>query len=199
MGVLILAACSSASDDLYQAELFVKRERERAAASAPRRVEVKDPKTKQILEVHELARLDDGSDVPQGREWLYWPEGNLKSLRSYENGEPSGLWWSWWRTGALRSAYVHVEGEPTRMTWWHANGFVSAEGVALNGRRVGEWSYYHENGELASQGEMAGGRRVGHWTFFDESGEWAERGTFIGGKRAGDWEFRGAVARPTRW
>ncbi|MFT5732830.1 MAG: hypothetical protein ACJA2W_002574 [Planctomycetota bacterium] len=193
LGLLATAACTSNSDDLYHAHVFAKEQRERAGLEDTRRVVVKDPITKQALEVHELGRLEDGAEVPNGKDWRYWPEGNLRSMRTFVNGEPAGLWWSWWRTGALRSAYVHEPGVLTRMAWWHANGFLAAEGLAMHGSREGEWSSWHENSALESVGEMSGGRREGLWTFYDEEGEWTERGMFLGGKRTGDWEFRGRL------
>ncbi len=114
-------------------------------------------------------------------------------MRAYDKGKPTGVWWSWWRTGALRSTYVHEPGVPTPMTWWHPNGLLASQGMAVEGRRVGEWTFWHDNGALESRGEMAGGQRVGFWTFFDEEGEWSERGSYLSGKRRQDWEFRGSL------
>ncbi len=185
-----LTSCTSNADNLYRGEL-IRRDREAMQGLADsRRVVVRDPLTQEPLEVHELALDGSGEEVRHGVERRYWPEGNLQSHRGFLDGVPVGLWWSWWRTGAIRSAYVHSATEATRMTWWHPNGFVSAEGLAINGRRVGPWSYYHGNGVLESSGEMGGGHRTGEWTFYDEAGEWTERGRFMAGKRAGEWEFR---------
>lgn len=191
VGLLLLAGCGSNADQLYQAEVFARQEAERnSGLPDQRRVEVRDPVTKETTEIRQLVRTEDGYEVSDGRQWEYWPDGSVRSLRSYFRGEPQGLWWSWWRTGALRSAYVHNPAEPTRMTWWHPNGAVAAEGMAHNGRRIGEWSYFHENGALESRGEMSGGFRIGPWTFYDTSGEWTERGDYVLGKRALGWEFR---------
>ena len=187
---LALSACSSNGDILYQGALQVRDKEAVAGLKDSRRVVVKDPFSQRPTEVHELVLGADGEEVRHGVERRYWPEGTLRSLRSFNGGQPAGVWWSWWRTGALRSAYVHSSNEATRMTWWHPNGFVSAEGMAVSGRRVGEWTYYHGNGVIESQGEMGGGHRIGQWSFFDESGEWTERGQYLGGQRVGDWEFR---------
>lgn len=187
---LSLLGCSSNADALYQGELLRQQKLRTAGLPESRRVVVRDPASREALEVVELARGADGAEVRHGAELRYWPEGTLRSLRSFDRGTPAGLWWSWWRTGALRSAYVHDATKPTPMTWWHPNGLVSAEGMAISGRRVGEWSYYHDNGMLESRGKMGGGMRVGDWTFYDETGEWTERGRFLSGRRTGDWEFR---------
>ncbi len=187
---LALSGCTSNADTLYQGEVLRRDQEAVAGLEDSRRVVVRDPSTQEVREVHELALGGDGEEMRHGVERRYWPEGNLQSYRGFSGGTPVGLWWSWWRTGAIRSAYVYSTSEPTRMTWWHPNGFVSAEGMAINGRRVGPWSYFHGNGALMSQGEMGGGHRIGEWTFYDESGEWTERGRFIAGKRTGDWQFR---------
>ena len=85
------------------------------------------------LEERSYMRMPDGGRPNHGRHSTWYPDGAPRSVRSYHLGEPVGAWWSWWQNGALRSATTFDPERPTRMTWWHANGFVSSEGLARAG------------------------------------------------------------------
>lgn len=130
-----------------------------------------------------------GRRVAHGREAEWYRDGQLRTERFYDHGEPSGVWRSWHADGTP-SSVVHCDPETLgTTTWWHPNGRKSSEGPAVGGVKQGVWSSWHDNGVLASEGEYAFGRRQGPWREWDREGRLVASGTYREGVRVGEWSL----------
>lgn len=132
----------------------------------------------------------DGRVERDGPEREYHANGALQAERFFEHDVPTGLWRTWHADETPRSEVdfgAPGSSEPHPNRFWHANGRLAAEGQAIAGVRVGEWSYWSESGVLLRTGGYRDGRREGPWRFFSEDGLPRAEGRYALGTRVGAW------------
>lgn len=180
--LLLLASCLNEEDFLLPPD----RESELPLTTSSTS---KDRRTGNVVEFIERKRLPDGRSVKHGLERRWYPGGELRSERYFDEGEPTGRWKSWWEDGSLRSDYTfHPLAEPTVMTFWHPGGRRSAQGLARRGTREGRWTHWYESGSVREEGTYLLGVKDGEWTYYWEDGSLRSRGRYAGGARVGQWQ-----------
>ncbi len=114
-----------------------------------------------------------------------WPNGQLKLLRSVENGKATGLWTEWYDTGVIRYlAEWHPEGSGEgAWFYFHENGVVRDRTVYRRDIPVGPSEGWHANGRKAFAGvyDSIGGRE-GVWRWWGEDGQIDREVTFAAGQ-----------------
>jgi len=74
--------------------------------------------------------------------------GEISSIKTYENGFDHGLW-----------------------EFFFSNGNLKLKGQFHYGKRIGEWNYYFESGEIWKKHYYSDGEKSGTWLTFNIEGE----------------------------
>ncbi len=123
----------------------------------------------------------------------YYENGSIKRRGKYLNNRMVGIWNYFYENqqggyGALKAQAFYEDGVGTYKEFY-PNGDLKAEGLYVDGKSQGEWTFYHPNGQTEAKGEYKDGLRRGEWTFYHPNGNKAAEGYYRDGVRQGDWEF----------
>lgn len=154
------------------------------------------PRTKELLRSWSEWVMPDGSTRKHGTETEWYPTGQLKWEREFDDGESVGHWRGFHVNGAPMSESFHATDEPTITTFWFDDGTLQARGEAWNGVRRGVWRHWYEDGTLREVGEYRENRREGVWSYYHPDGSLQAHGEFDRGERVGVWEVFKVGERP---
>jgi antitoxin component YwqK of YwqJK toxin-antitoxin module len=141
--------------------------------------------------------------------WItYYEDGRKGSKAYFIEGKRSGLWTQYYMIEDLFLANEYFDVK------WYGTNIKYEEGLYVDDKKTGFWTYWHENGERHSHGEYINGKKSGPWTewydkkdakikkeegdFYDgiKSGLWTEwrndgtkylEGEYIGGEKHYEW------------
>lgn len=110
--------------------------------------------------VRMIVRLVNGR--PDGREWRWYEDGRLESVRTYADGRKIGHHRGWWPDGTPRfeADYTDDAFDGTYRAW-HPTGGVSELRHFFDGREEGLQQVWTPNGILFLNYEVRNGRRFG--------------------------------------
>lgn len=99
---------------------------------------------------------------PDGREWRWYPNGRLESVRAYSAGRKVGVHRGWWSDGSSRfEADFRDDGFHGRYRAWYANGRLADLRTYVDGRESGRQQSWTADGALFLNYEVRNGRRYG--------------------------------------
>ncbi len=126
--------------------------------------------------------------------WNYFYEnqdgqyGPLKAQAFYENG--IGAYKEFYPNSGLKAEGIYVDGKSDgTWTYYHPNGQPQARGLYIDGLRSGKWEYFHEDGKKAAAGNYEEGLRQGRWEFYNTNGTLSSEGEMEEGKKEGYWKL----------
>ena len=140
----------------------------------------------------------------------YYDDGQIKSEKSHEDGNPNGDWITWHPNGQKQEEGVWKNDEYFIINRWSIKGkFLVKNGdggwiaktnkgrnewkkIYKDGRLVGKWDYKYseyENGKLKSIVSYKNGIRDGVWVVWHENGRKKEEGIIRDGVESGEWTF----------
>lgn len=99
-----------------------------------------------------------------------WPDGRPQERGALDGHKPVGTW-----------------------STWHADGTIASEGLFIDGRQDGRWTYGHPGGEPAGVGHYRAGIQHGWWTTRAADGRVLSAGLMWQGRRSGPWLVDGMV------
>jgi antitoxin component YwqK of YwqJK toxin-antitoxin module len=108
-----------------------------------------------------------------------YPDGSLKTLGGFRNGNPHGVHREYDEEGNVSKSREYKD------------GIMLAEGgwVDQEGRRQGNWTEYYITGEKRSEGAYENGLRVGKWTYFHRNEKVEQTGRYSRGEPDGLWTW----------
>lgn len=125
-------------------------------------------------------------DQPAARQVLSpIPEAGSSTLRVRTSYYESGALYMQW-IEEVTSGGAMLQGSFVR---FHENGVLGEEGLFLNNKRHGTWTFRHDNGAIASQGEFADGLSEGVWTWWYANSVPMAKGAYRREKRQGEWQY----------
>lgn len=91
--------------------------------------------------------LENG--LQHGTTKLYFPDGDVNEIRSYNMGQMNGTWITF-NPHKVKVAEANYLNDKKHGTWkiWDDNGTLRYKMEYENGKRVGEWLRWDENGTL---------------------------------------------------
>lgn len=127
-------------------------------------------------------------------EWVHYYEGgSIKRRGKYFDNKKVGIWNYFYETqdaqyGPLKAQAFYENGVGAYKEFYPNSG-IKAEGLYIDGKSEGVWTYYHPNGKPQAKGRYADGLRTGRWEYYHEDAKLAAAGDFDEGLRQGRWEF----------
>ena len=123
----------------------------------------------------------------------YYENGSIKRRGKYLNNRMVGIWNYFYENqqggyGSLKAQAFYEDGKGTYKEFY-PNGELKAEGLYIDGRSQGIWTFYHPTGQIEAKGEYKDGLRWGEWDFFHPNGNKAADGIYKDGIREGNWIF----------
>jgi antitoxin component YwqK of YwqJK toxin-antitoxin module len=126
--------------------------------------------------------VGDESKPYSGRATEYYPSGQLRFERVYENGEEKGLQREWYENGQLSSEGVYENGEMNGLQRaWYENGQLMFETVYENSEAKGPHREWYENGQLRSEDFYENGEEEGLQREWYKNGQLLREETIKGG------------------
>jgi len=106
-------------------------------------------KTKQSLMAGDFSVME--AEKLDGIYKLLTENGNVKEVRTFDNGNPDGTWLQYDDNQNL-IAIANYKNSLKHGKWiiWDSNGVKRSELFYNSGERTGEWSIWNEEGELVS-------------------------------------------------
>lgn len=124
--------------------------------------------------------------------WNYFyehPQGNLGALKAqafYQDGK--GNYKEFYPNGELKAEGLYIDGKSEGLwTFYHINDGIEARGEYIDGLRTGLWEFFHKDGKKSAEGKYREGLREGDWTFFHKNGTISSKGSMQQGQRDGYW------------
>ena len=82
----------------------------------------------------------------------WFPNGQIKNIRTFKDGEEDGLWTEWYENGykEKEGTFKDSSGNPIPdgvWTYWYENGQKEKEIGYKDGKENGKWTYWYENGQ----------------------------------------------------
>ena len=101
-------------------------------------------------------------------EWLYYfPNGDIMSKESYENGKLEGFVKNFYANGKLTEVTQYKEGKKNGVSKVYSeNGTILEIVNYKKGKLNGEGKYYDLKGALKEKGLYRNGKRYGKWEFY---------------------------------
>lgn len=176
----------------------------RMRGALAREAALAEPAKEPVAETRQLAYQDsavlqfrrrvlvhtDGRVERHGEESEWFPDGTLRSRRTFEHDRPTGVWTCWYEDGTLRSEIDFGDGlQPAPMRFWHPGGKLAAEGAGIAGVKEGHWTQWNADGVLESEGTYLASVREGPWTFWYANGTKRAEGLYARGQRVGEWHL----------
>jgi antitoxin component YwqK of YwqJK toxin-antitoxin module len=86
---------------------------------------------------------------PHGKSYYYYPNGNIREIRSYKHAQKHGKWLKYNENKVLISSAVYKK-NLKHGNWkvWDDNNTLRYDMHYKNGEKSGEWKMYNEKGEL---------------------------------------------------
>ena len=109
----------------------------------------------------------------------------------FVNGLRHGFWKEFWPNGQIKQDYEWKEGlKDGPELDWREDGVQVCDGVNIEGRRKGTWTWWHGNGEYAYAFHHDDeGKTHGEYKWDLEDGSKRARGEYWHGTRHGKWEW----------
>lgn len=102
---------------------------------------------------------------------LYWKNGNLKRVKTYEDGVLNGKVESFFKSGELDERFFMMEGNyHGKFESFHISGKQYAQGYYYNGLKIGEWKFFNPNGTLSQEEFFLDGEIAGILVEYDNEG-----------------------------
>ena len=99
-----------------------------------------------------------------GKSRGWWPNGQIKQVRTYKNGKHHGPWTEWHINGQKKKVVMfNNKLRDGLWTEWWANGQKRLEGTYKKNKKVGVWTVWYENGTKKKE------------EIYDENGEMTEK------------------------
>lgn len=161
----------------------------------------------------EIFRFKNG--YLDGKQYLYFGNGDLQHEISYEKGKKHGEWIMYYSGGGRRELEVYEDDLLTKRNDYYTNGNIRSERNFKNGEKYGFWRTYTEGGVLEAEQIFVDGKQTGHERMllvgddgmylrtctYGENGyyegvyseDWVEnntpkvRGKYVNGRRDGKW------------
>lgn len=127
-------------------------------------------------------------------EWVhYYENGSIKRRGKYLNNKMVGTWNYFYESqqggyGPMKAQAFYQDGMGTYKEFY-PNGRLKAEGLYVDGRSEGLWTFYLPEGGLEAKGNYENGLKSGEWEYFHPEGTKAAVGNYTSGLREGDWTF----------
>ena len=125
--------------------------------------------------------------------WNYFYEsassglGSLKAQAFYENGV--GTYKEFYPDEGKKAEGLYIDGKSEgEWTYYYKNGKKEAEGFYQDGVRSGKWVFYHQNGKIEAVGEYQNGVRQGEWKYYNDNGTLSSKGQILDDKKEGSWQ-----------
>ena len=182
--LLLLGACAGR---LREGDFYLPPPQVDAQAAPQREVRTSRHPSGELAARWTVLVHPDGRVVKDGREERFHPDGTPAVLQHYRERRQVGEWRRWYPDGSPRSTYEFVPGVATPMRFFHPGGVPSAEGLAVDGLREGEWTFWDASGVVTQAGPYVGGAKEGLWTLRWPSGGLRSRGLYRGSARVGEW------------
>jgi antitoxin component YwqK of YwqJK toxin-antitoxin module len=114
-----------------------------------------------------LGACDPGYEVCT----THYPDGEVWSVRYFEQGRPERPWVAWWNEGTPRFETYYQAGRRNG-TWVtrDVSGRVLFERDYLDDEPHGAWRRFRPDGSPISVAHFEGGRAVGLWRWFAPDG-----------------------------
>lgn len=88
----------------------------------------------------------------EGISRIYYPNGNVKEIRSYKRGKKHGTWITYYADGTKSAIANYASGKKNGIWYiWDENGTLRYEMQYLDGEKTGTWLMYGIKGKLLSQ------------------------------------------------
>lgn len=134
---------------------------------------------KVIYKTSESKKLDTLSakqiDIVQD----FYPNGKIKSSKTYRDSLPYGTHLFYDKNGKITNAIIYNE-----------FGIKKAEGLVDSGlNKFDEWTFFYETGQIESKGRLNNNSREGKWTFYYPDGSIRQTGYFEDNYPEGTWEW----------
>lgn len=112
----------------------------------------------------------------QGKEEIFYSDGELWEVNHYNRGVLSGMHQKWYSNGELAIQVKYVNGKKEGLQEeWYDSGVKWTEINFKNGVEEGPYKRYYKNGEVGKTGQSKGGRRVGKCLeYYDDGKPWKE-------------------------
>ena len=136
--------------------------------------------------------------------WVEWHENGARKYNGhYKNGEKEGEWLerdihdkviinivfkngNKWE-GRFGEKF-YIEGvESIGVQNNYPNGRIKEEGVIVNGKKIGRWTFWYDTGERKSTGLYKNGEEHGRWYYWYKSGQKEKEGIYSNGIKQGEW------------
>lgn len=136
---------------------------------------------------HKITAIENYvSNVLEGEQFYYYPDGTLKLKGSYKNNQRIGFWEQYTPDGKLEVQNIFLEGKDTiNVAIYQSNGKILCSGAAKNDLREGIWQYFDTDGILLYDVTYEKGIRNGEWRAYDKNGKILVTGYYIDGKIIG--------------
>lgn len=120
-----------------------------------------------------IDKQDYSKSVFDGECIEYYPNGNFRSLRHYENGDLNGLQADYYDNGKPQLVTTRTNGEITYIQVYLENGQLSKEMDIKQGQVHGEYKEYYESGVLGVYKTYVDGQEQGVVKYYNTDGSLA--------------------------
>jgi antitoxin component YwqK of YwqJK toxin-antitoxin module len=132
--------------------------------------------------------VTDRSGLEQGGWELYYNDGSVKAIGSYENGKKVGEWKYFNKRGWLeQTGYYRLGKLDGVWKWMDESGFIIRLETYDNGLEEGQFIEYDSSNKLLLKGIYRNGLRVDSW--FYHVNDHKELGSYLNGERDGNWIY----------
>ena len=133
--------------------------------------------------------VTDSSGLEQGVWELYYNDGSVKAIGSYENGNKVGEWKYFNIYGWLEQTGFYRSGKLDGVwKWMDESGFTIRLETYDNGIEEGQFIEYDSSNKLLLKGVYRNGLRVDSW--FYHVNDHKELGSYLNGERDGNWIYQ---------
>lgn len=129
----------------------------------------------------------DANGLRQGRWQKSYPNGRLVYDGTFEDGRPVGQWTRYYEGGQVKAKIRYAENSDSAFAQlFDWQGKKMAEGVYLNEKKEGMWTFFSANTKISEE-EYAGGEKQGLSRTFYPTGEVFEESEWKNGKQEGSY------------
>ncbi len=141
----------------------------------PDSLQVSDGKYKQFFSDGKTLKIEGKVDagLPTGIWRVYYPDGKLKSVVNYKDGNVDGEAFFYYdKSPETKMAETTFDDDLLNgvYTEYWQNGAVKAELNYEDGKLYGKAKYYYPNGKIKIEGKYKKGEKKGKWLFYDQKG-----------------------------
>ncbi len=141
----------------------------------PDSLQVSDGKYKQFFSDGKTLKIEGKVDagLPTGIWRVYYPDGKLKSVVNYKDGNVDGEAFFYYdKSPETKMAETTFDDDLLNgvYTEYWQNGAIKAELNYEDGKLYGKAKYYYPNGKIKIEGKYKKGEKKGKWLFYDQKG-----------------------------